>query len=123
MLDSSNRIKDFTDLIVWRKAHELVIRIYKLVRSFPRYEQHGLADQMRRAAVSVTSNIAVGFGRQGTREKVQFYYLAVGSLTELRNQILVAKDVYNSDARWELERIVEVEKILSGLIKATRSRI
>src|SRR3989344_1432910 len=87
------KIKDFTDLLAWREGHTLVLLIYKLTKGFPREEAFGLVSQMRRAAGSITSNIAEGFGRHGYKEKVQFYYLAQGSLIELKNQILIAKDV------------------------------
>ena len=86
-------IKEFTDLNAWQEAHKLVILIYQITKQFPREELYSLVDQMRRAVISITSNIAEGFGRQGYKEKVQFYYLAQGSLTELKNQILAAKDI------------------------------
>lgn len=89
----NQKIKSFTDLNTWKESHKLVVQIYKFTREFPREEIHSLTDQMRRAATSITSNIAEGFGRQSYKEKVQFYYLAHGSLTELKNQILIAKDV------------------------------
>lgn len=120
-------IRDFTDLVVWQKAHHFVVDLYKLVLSFPGFEKYGLSDQMRRASVSITSNIAEGFGRQGIKEKIQFYHLAMGSLTEIRNQLYVAKDVgYISDknllTRLESE-IVEVQKMLYGLIRSTKTKI
>lgn len=120
-------VKDFTDLLVWQKGHSLVVAIYKIVKVFPPYEQRGLADQMRRASVSVTSNIAEGFNRHGVKEKVQFYYLAAGSLTEIRNQIYIARDVgyiLDQDSIGHLlNRTLEVEKMLFGLIRAARARI
>ena len=86
-------IKSFTDLEAWRGGHTVVLDGYRLTKSFPREEQFGLASQMRRAAVSVTSNIAEGFSRRSAKEKTQFYHVALGSLTELQNQLLVAKDL------------------------------
>ena len=76
----NGKIKDFKDLNSWQEAHKLVIMIYEKTKIFPREEMFGLTNQMRRAAISVTSNIAEGFGRQGYKEKIQFYYLAQGSL-------------------------------------------
>ncbi len=120
-------IRDFTDLLVWQKAHALVVKIYKLVRDLPSIEKYGLSDQLRRASVSITSNIAEGFSRQGMKEKIQFYYLAAGSLTEVRNQLLIVRDVGYLNTKVELEAIldnlVEVEKMLSGLIKSSKTRI
>lgn len=120
-------IKDFTDLLVWQKAHELVVTIYKLAEQFPKFEKYGLGDQMRRAGVSVTSNIAEGFGRHGMKEKIQFFYLALGSLTEVRNQIYIARDVgyLNGDlvVVGLLAKVVEIQKMLYGLIRVSKTRI
>ena len=86
-------IRDFTDILAWQEGHKLVLDIYRLTKKFPKEEIFGLVSQMRRAAVSVTSNIAEGFGRQGYKEKVQFFYVAQGSLIELKNQLLIARDI------------------------------
>jgi four helix bundle protein len=88
-----HKIKSFTDLNAWKEGHKLVILIYTITKKFPKEETYSLTDQMRRAVISITSNIAEGFGRQTYKEKVQFYYQAQGSLIELKNQILAAKDI------------------------------
>ena len=80
-------------MYAWQESHKLVLSIYSITKEFPKEEVFGLTSQMQRSAISVTSNIAEGFGRQGYKEKVQFYYLAQGSLTELKNQIITAKDI------------------------------
>ncbi|MEX1995599.1 MAG: four helix bundle protein [Candidatus Saccharimonadales bacterium] len=90
---SSGKIKDFTDLNAWKEGHKLVIMVYSTTKTFPKDEVYGLTSQIRRAAVSITSNIAEGFGRRGYKEKIQFYYHAQGSLIELKNQLLVSRDV------------------------------
>lgn len=87
------KIAAFTDLDAWKEGHQLVILIYMLTKQFPRDEQFGLTSQIRRAVVSITSNIAEGFSRNSYREKLQFYSMALGSLTEVQNQLLIAKDV------------------------------
>src|SRR3989344_2032733 len=92
------KIGDFTDLIVWQKAHLLVLQIYKITRIFPSYEKFALVIQMQRAAVSITSNISEGFARRSKKEKLQFYYMALGSLSELRNQLLISRDLKYIDA-------------------------
>ena len=69
---TTNTIKEFTDLIVWKEGHKLVIMVYKITESFPKSEVYLLVDQMRRAASSITANIAEGFGRQTYKEKLQF---------------------------------------------------
>src|SRR5438309_1812343 len=93
MNNATQKIKSFTDLNSWKEGHKLVIMVYQMTKTFPREETFSLVDQMRRAVTSITSNIAEGFRRQGMKEKIQFYYLAHGSLTELKNQILISKDV------------------------------
>ncbi|MDF1496992.1 MAG: four helix bundle protein [Patescibacteria group bacterium] len=86
-------IKDFTDLYAWQVGHELVLLIYKHSQKFPKEELFGLTNQMRRSAVSVTSNIAEGFSRKTAKDKSHFYYMSKGSLTELQDQLHIAKDV------------------------------
>lgn len=121
------RIKSFTDLNAWREGHKLVIIIYKVTKNFPKEEMFGLISQIRRAAVSITSNIAEGFGRQTYKEKTQFYYQAQGSLIELKNQILIARDVSYLINQNDFEELVEqanvTHQLLQGLIKKTKSFI
>lgn len=118
------KIVDFTDLIVWQKAHQLVLAIYGITNKFPSYEKLGLASQMQRAAVSITSNIAEGFARRSRKEKLQFYYIALSSLSELRNQTLISKDLnYINMQTYNLldNQLIEVRKILSGLVKSSNN--
>lgn len=124
--DSRGKIQEFTDLQTWQTGHALVLAVYALTKKFPKEEVFGLVSQMRRAAVSITSNIAEGFGRHGYREKVQFYYLAHGSLTELKNQVLIARDVKyisDSDFRALKEHVNNTQKLLQGLLKKSKSFI
>lgn len=92
------KIKSFTDLEAWQEAHKLVLILYKITEEFPKKEIFCLVSQMRRAAISVSSNIAEGFSRNTVGEKCQFYAMALGSLTELQNQLLVARDVKYIDS-------------------------
>lgn len=120
----TNKIKDFTDLISWQESHKLVILIYRETSKFPKEELYGLVSQMRRSAVSVTSNIAEGFGRNGYREKIQFYYISQGSLVELKNQLLIAKDVgfIKYDLYLELKQASDnAHKLLQGLITKSKT--
>lgn len=118
------KIVKFTDLHAWEKAHELVKSVYVMVKTLPPEEKFGLADQLRRASISITSNIAEGFSRQSQKEKIQFYYIAMGSLTEVQNQIILAHDVgyLESEKRDTiLEQSVIAQKVLNGLIRSIRS--
>lgn len=117
------KIKQFTDLIVWQKGHELVLLVYKMIKEFPKEEKFGLSSQITRAVVSVTSNIAEGFGRQTYKEKIQFYYIAQGSLVELTNQLYIAKDVefINVDLFNKIFMQIETtHKLLNGLITKSK---
>jgi four helix bundle protein len=118
-------IHKFTDLNAWKEAHSLVLITYKEVSTFPKTEQFGLIGQMKRAAVSISSNIAEGFSRQGNKEKLQFYFVAKGSLTELENQITIARDLTYLDSKGYQQLASQIEtvgKLLTGLIKCIRSR-
>ena len=120
-----DKIRTFTDLIAWKKAHELALIIYRSTEKFPSNEKYSLIDQMRRVAVSISSNIAEGFSRQSKKEKIQFYYTAKGSLTELQNQLLLSKDIDYIDKNLfsEIaEQTVLVDKLIIGLIKSLRSK-
>jgi len=75
----NKKIKSFTDLDTWKEGHKLVLLIYESTKFFPKEERFALTDQIRRAAVSITSNIAEGFSRQSLREKIQFYSISKGS--------------------------------------------
>ena len=126
MNNYSGKIKNFTDLNAWIIGHKLVLLIYRITKNFPRDEQFGLITQLRRAAVSITSNIAEGFSRNSYKEKSQFYSMALGSLTEVENQILISKDLgyISQEATEELtEIILTVNKLLNGLIKKSRTMI
>lgn len=119
-----DKIKSFTDLRTWQEGHKLVILVYSITKKFPKEETYSMIDQMRRAVASITANIAEGFGRQTYKEKVQFYFIAQGSLTELKNFILIAKDIEYLN-KHDFETLVEqaniTHQILQGLIKKSKS--
>lgn len=116
-------IKSFTDLIAWQKAHNFAVNIYISTKKFPQSEQFGLTSQIRRAAVSVTSNIAEGFGRRTVSDRSHFYDMSRASLAEVQSQLMIARDVkmLASDSFIKLaEDSVTVHKLLTGLINSTR---
>ncbi|MFH1854861.1 MAG: four helix bundle protein [bacterium] len=120
------KIISFTDLEAWREGHKLVLEIYKLTATFPKEESFCLTSQIRRAAVSVTSNIAEGFSRRSYKDKIHFYFMALGSVTELQNQLLVSRDLsyISRDKFMRLSEIsIKVHKLLNGLIKSSRKRV
>lgn len=124
-MNDSPKSTSFTQLNTWKEGHALVIQTFKLLKTFPREQQFILVSQMSRAVVSITSNIAEGFGRSSYKEKIQFYYIALGSLIELQNQLLISKDV-GFISKDEFEKLagqtVVVQKLLSGLIKYAKNK-
>ena len=122
----TQKIREFTDLNSWKEAHKLVLHIYKTTKDFPKSEIFGLTSQMQRAAVSITFNIAEGFGRQSYKEKVNFYYMAQGSLTELKNQLFIARDIsYINDKDFNdiWIQLENTHKLLQGLITKSKTFI
>ncbi len=121
---TNTTIKSFSGLKSWQEAHKLVIMIYKLTEQFPDNEQFGLTNQIRRAAVSITSNIAEGFSKKSAKEKRQFYRTAISSLAEVQNQLLISRDVlYISQKDFEnvSEQTITARKLINGLIKSAQN--
>ena len=119
-----SKITKFTDLIVWQQSHKLVLSVYQVTKQFPREEIFGLTSQMRRAAVSVTSNIAEGFARKSKKEKSQFYTIARGSLVELESQLLVSRDIlYLTAEAFEkiYAELVSAHQLLNAFINKTNN--
>ena len=125
MTNELETIKSFIDLSAWQEGHKFVVNIYEMSKSLPKEERYGLVSQMQRAAVSVTSNIAEGFSRDSYADKAHFYVMSHGSLTELQNQLYIARDVkYISVFHFNelMDQSEVVNRILVGLIRATKER-
>jgi len=117
----SKMLKNYKELKVWQRAYQLCLETYRSTRAFPKEERYGLTSQIRRAAVSVPSNIAEGYGRKTTGEYIQALYIAYGSNCELETQILLSGDLgfINGDDLEKLRMGVgDVERMLKGLIKS-----
>jgi four helix bundle protein len=118
-------VKRYRDLVAWQQAMELVVDAYRLSDTFPRDEKYGIVQQLRRAAVSVPSNIAEGHGREHLGDYLRHLSIANGSLMELETQILIAgrmKYVTIDDEKRVLVRTGRVGKLLSGLTRALKAR-
>ncbi len=116
-------IRSFRDLVAWQKAYALVLATYKLTQAFPRDEQYGLSQQMRRAAVSVPSNIAEGCGRHSRVDYVRFLKTARGSMYELQTQFSIAADLGFLPANHAIHaQAAEAERVLNGLIRSLHER-
>lgn len=114
-------LRNHKDLTVWKRSFKLVIHLYKITLNFPKGEQFNLISQIRRAAVSIPSNIAEGAGRSSKKEFVQFLYIALGSLSELETQILIAAELDYLNPADILSDIEEIRKMLLGLIKKLKT--
>lgn len=119
-------IKSFTYLHAWQSAHQLSLDTYNATAGFPASEQFGLTSQMRRAAVSITSNIAEGFGRATKNDQEHFYVMASGSLYGLKSQIMLARDLNYVD-KVGIEKLCDcanqTHRLLHGLIRAHKSNV
>lgn len=118
----NTQIKHFTDLFAWQKNHFLVLEIYKLTKKFFKDELFGLTSQIRRAVVSITSNIAEGYGRFHFKDIIKFYTIARGSSTEVRNHLIIAKDLgYITEEEFNKIKVISFEgyKLICGIIQST----
>lgn len=118
-------IKSYRDLTAYQEAHKLVLLVYKLIENFPLEEKFALANQMKRCAVSIASNIAEGFARGTAKDKISFYTIARGSVSELDSQALISKDLHylsESSCLELLEQISRVSRLVSGLVRSAPNR-
>jgi four helix bundle protein len=113
-----NPAKTFEDLIVWQKAHEFVLGIYRLTESFPRSELYGLTSQLRRAAVSIAANIAEGFKKTGKADKARFFNISQGSIEECRYYLILVRDLKYGDPQDLGSLLGEVSKLLTSYRRA-----
>ena len=114
-------MKTHKDLVVWQKAMDLVERVYAATQHFPISEQYGLTNQMRRAAVSIPSNIAEGAARNSDKEFIQFLHISLGSIAELETQLLIAERLMFLKQNL-LEELNSIKMMLLGLIKSVRAK-
>ncbi len=113
------KINDYKDLLVWKKAMNIVVSVYDMTKQLPKDEVYGISNQMRRAAVSIPSNIAEGYGRQNPKSYVQFLTFARGSAYELETQLLLCQKIHelsSSTIKDILTTISEIKKMLTALI-------
>lgn len=110
-------VKTYKELLVWQKSREIVKDVYKICGSLPQDEVYGLISQIKRASVSIPSNIAEGYRRNNRREYVQFLGIAAGSAAELETQLILANDLFQVDTFPCLSKLTEVQKILATMIK------
>lgn len=125
-MGKGSKLLSFKDLNAWQESRKLFSSIFNITKKFPKEEAYSSVSQMRRAAMSVSSNLAEGFGRHSKADKLHFYVMARGSLTELQNQIILTGDVgltSETDIEVVLRQAETTHKLIVGLIKSTEQRI
>ncbi|NEQ75529.1 MAG: four helix bundle protein [Okeania sp. SIO2C9] len=118
-------MRDFTELKVWVKAHQLTLAVYRVTSTFPAAQLHGLTSQARRSCASIAANIPEGFGRNGNVELSRFFQIAMGSASELEYHLLLAHDLHlikSSEYECLAENVLEVKQMLASFIKRLNAR-
>jgi four helix bundle protein len=121
-----SEIKNYKDLEVWKRSRRLVATVYGVTRTFPKEELYSLTSQLRRAVVSIPSNIAEGHSRSGTRDFIQFISIAIGSLAEVETQLLLSEDLEYTDSKDNASVLSEIEilqKMLHSLRASLKSKL
>jgi four helix bundle protein len=119
-------MRDFHGLIVWQKAHALTVKVYQLTKRFPDDERFGLTSQVRRSAASIGANLAEGCGRGGEQEFARFVQIAMGSASEVKYHLLLAKDLgflAQVDFTSLTESVQEIKRMLASLQRAAREQL
>ena len=119
------KTQQFEDLEAWQSALNLAVKIYQMTEDYPKSEIYSLTNQMRRASSSISANIAEGYGRYGVKEKVQFYRIAAGSLTELKSFSYLSERIgyiNSADLSIILDEITKTHKLINALIRSIKER-
>ncbi len=116
------KAKTFQDVVIWQKAHQWVLNIYRYTESFPGSERFGLTSQLRRAAYSVPSNFAEGFRKKSKAEKLRYYNIAQGSLSESHYFLILADDLGYGDSSSLIEGLLEIDVMLNTYMRRIGER-
>ena len=109
--------KRFQDVVVWQKAHQWVLDIYRITKQFPRAEQYGLVSQLRRSAISVPANIAEGYRKRGKADKLRYYNIAQGSISESMYYLVLAKDLEYAETDEMAKALDEIDVMLNTYMR------
>jgi len=121
---NGDNLKSYKDLELWQVSMNFVSEVYTLTKSFPKEELYGLTSQIRRCVISIPSNIAEGSSRKGTKEFIQFLWIANGSLSEFETQIEIAQKLgYIASIDIILEKVKHIRKMLHGLIHSLENKL
>jgi four helix bundle protein len=118
-----SKLLSFEDVPVWKDSIDLTLQVYKITKTFPEDEKYGLSSQMRRAVSSISANIAEGFGRNGNKEKFQFYSIAYGSLLETKSFLYLSQKLgYSEDIKLLIEQAVILQKQINAIKSSLKLR-
>ena len=118
------KTKDFTELIVWQKAHNFVLKVYDITTKFPKTERYSLTSQFRRAAVSIPANIAEGYAKKGKADKLRYFNIAQGSIKECEYYLILAHDLNYIDDSGTLQKLLdETAKLVQSYSTKIRNSI
>ena len=115
--------RSFEDVDIWQKSHEFVLEVYRLTETFPKHELFCLTSQLRRTAVSIPADFAEGFRKEGKRDKLRFYNIAIGSLEECQYYLRLAKDLQNGNTDRLRDGLESISKMLTRYSAAIRSSL
>ena len=113
-----SKSKSFQDLIVWQKAHQFVLKIYSITKTFPKEEMFGLTSQLRRASISIPANIAEGFKKKSKLDKGRFYNISQGSIEECKYYLILANDLNYFNTKEIFNDLEEISKLLNSYSKS-----
>lgn len=113
--------RSFEDVEIWKKAHNFVLKIYRLTENFPKHELFGLTSQLRRAAISIPANFAEGFKKLGRADKLRFYNIAQGSLEECRYYLILVQDLNYGEVKELKMNAEEISKMLESYMQKIRN--
>ena len=122
-MEDSKKIKSFEELIVWQECQLLAVAIYKTTENFPQNEVFGITSQIRRSSSSISANIAEGFGRSTTKDKLHFYVIAYGSLLETKNFLYLSEKlqfITNEELNILLSKVTSCQKLLNAFMRPLR---
>lgn len=116
----SQKVWSFKDLVIWKRSRELVGAVYEICKKLPKEETYGLSSQLRRAVISVPSNIAEGYRRNNRKEFANFLSIAIGSAAEVETQLLLCKDLYHINIEAEVNEVEQIQKMIASALRKLR---
>lgn len=116
------KLSSYKGLLVWQKSIDLVSLVYELIKKLPKNEEYAISSQIKRAVISIPSNIAEGYGRHNRKEYIQFLYISIGSTLELETQIIIIEKIYHLDCARTKLLLNEINKMLYSMVNKLKEK-